>query len=96
MRVWPGYSYFFRVPTKSLDLGPSTESRLPNCHLTNEVRLLTYLYNNFSNFNDFKNNLPPTPRLGLFLKGLLCISTRECIIAHAFAWSKTMKNILKS
>ena len=27
---------------------------------------------------------------------LLCISTRECMLAHAFAWSKTIKNIWKS
>ena len=26
---------------------------------------------------------------------LLCISTSKCMLAHAFAWSKTMKNIQK-
>ena len=31
----------------------------------------------------------PNPRL-------LCISTSECMLAHAFAWSKTIKNIHKS
>ena len=32
----------------------------------------------------------------LFICLVLCILTSECMLAHAFAWSKTMENIQKS
>ena len=62
--VWPGYSYFFRVPSKSLDFGPNTESRLPFNQWGKITNLLVTI---LTILTTLKIIYTPSPSLGLFL-----------------------------